>query len=114
MTDNEFSKIVHELLGTIKSMTPRATGNLADKSTKVRASGANEMRVFVDAGSGQRKPMEGIAPYFWLVNYRRTYPVKTPHGVQQKENRNYHYYEKAVETAIERLATKIGGDIVKK
>lgn len=105
MTDNEFTAICRELQSDIKSRTPRRTGNLRGNATLIRSCGANEIRVYVDTD---------IAPYFDLVNYRQTYLVGRRDMKKTKQNKNYRYFERAVEIAIENLASKIGGDIVKK
>lgn len=107
MTDTEFTAISRELQGDIKESTPRKTGNLRGNATLIRKIGSNEIRIYVDTE---------IAPYFDLVNYRKTYKVKSRFrdAMLTKQNKNYHYFENAVEAAINNLARKIGGEIVKK
>ncbi len=104
MTDQQFTNICTDMLHNIQSMTPWATGNLADKATKITGEGTNEIRIYVD---------ENIAPYFKYVNNRPTYRVKGKFGSYTKQNRNYEYFQHAVEVAIENLARKIDGVIIK-
>lgn len=92
------------MLHDIRSMTPRLTGNLADKATLLRSVGSNEIRIYVD---------ESIAPYFPYVNNRPSYRVKGKFGSYTKLNKNYEYFQHAVEVAIENLARKIDGEIIR-
>lgn len=104
MTDQQFTTVCTSMLHDIRKDTPKLTGNLANNATLIRSVGANEMRIYVD---------EKIAPYFPYVNNRVSYRVKGKFGSYSKLNRNYEYFQKAVETAIENLARKIDGEIVK-
>lgn len=106
MTDEQFSNICHSMLHDIRGRTPRDTGNLADKATLIRSVGSNEMKIYVD---------EKIAPYFRIVNERPDYYVKSRNsgGRLIRQNRNYMYFQRAVEVAIENLARKIDGEIIK-
>lgn len=88
----------------IEDMTPKKTRNLAEKATLLRSVGANEIRIYVD---------ENIAPYFKYVNNRPTLYVKGKFGSYTKQNKNYGYFQHAVEVAIEKLARKIDGEIIK-
>lgn len=105
MTDQQFTNICSEMRHDIKGMTPWDTGNLADKATKISDLVGNEIRIYVD---------ENIAPYFPYVNNRPTYQVKGKFGKSYtKQNKNYGYFQHAVEVAIEKLARKIDGEIIK-
>ena len=104
MTDQQFTVVCSSMLHDIRDKTPRLTGNLADKATLLRSVGANEIRIYVD---------ENIAPYFPYVNNRPTYRVKGKFGSYTKQNRNHEYFQHAVEVAIEKLARKIDGEIIK-
>lgn len=88
----------------IEDMTPKKTRNLAEKATLLRSVGANEIRIYVD---------ENIAPYFKHVNNRPTYRVKGKFGSYTKQNKNFEYFQHAVEVATEKLARKINGEIIK-
>ena len=104
MTDQQFTFVCSSMLHDIRDMTPKLTGNLADKATLLRSVGANEIRIYVD---------ENIAPYFKYVNNRPTYRVKGKFGSYTRQNRNYEYFQHAVEEAVENLARKINGEIIK-
>ena len=104
MTDQEFTNVCSSMLHDIRGMTPRLTGNLADKATLIRSVGSNEIRIYVD---------ENIAPYFKYVNNRPTLYVRGKFGSYTKQNKNHEYFQHAVEVAIENLARKVNGDIVK-
>ena len=104
MTDQQFTFVCSSMLHDIRDKTPKLTGNLADKATLLRSVGANEIRIYVD---------ENIAPYFKYVNNRPTYRVNGKFGSYTKQNRNYEYFQHAVEEAVENLARKINGEIIK-
>ena len=100
MTDQQFTNICTDMLHDIRGMTPWATGNLADKATKITGEGSNEIRIYVD---------ENIAPYFKYVNNRPTLFSKG----RMRTNPNHEYFQHAVEVAIENLSRKINGVIIK-
>lgn len=100
MTDQQFTKICTFMRDDIRSMTPYATGNLANNATLLRPVGTNEIRIYVD---------ENIAPYFRYVNDRPTLLSKG----RMRKNPNHEYFQHAVEVAIKNLARKIGGEIIK-
>lgn len=104
MTDQQFTNICSEMRNDIEDMTPKKTRNLAEKATLIRPVGSNEIRIYVD---------ENIAPYFKYVNNRPTLYVKGKFGSYTKQNKNYGYFQHAVEVAIEKLARKIDGEIIK-
>ena len=100
MTDQQFTIVCSSMLHDIRNMTPKATGNLAYNATLLRSVGADEIRIYVD---------EKIAPYFKYVNNRPTLMSKG----RMRANTNHEYFQNAVEAAIEKLARKIDGVIVK-
>lgn len=106
MTDTEFTKVCTAMRQDIADRTPYLTGNLANNATLVRSTGLNEIRVYVD---------ENIAPYFKYVNGRPSYRVNSQFkgGKVLKYNRNYMYFERAFVKAVENLANRIDGEIIR-
>ena len=105
MTDAEFTTVCKSMKQDIYDRTPHATGNLRNNATKIESAGYNEMKIFVD---------EKIAPYFRAVNNRPSYYVKSLYGGKYlKANRNYLYFENAFASAIQNLARRVDGDIIK-
>lgn len=98
MSDAQFTAISNRLLEYIKKVTPRDSGNLADKATKIKQEMPGEHRIYVDTK---------IAPYFKYVNNRATLWNK-------KENKNHKYFQKAVDGAVEELAASMKGEVIKK
>lgn len=94
------------MVGKIRKNTPRLTGNLRDNATKMKSLGADRFVIFVDTS---------IAPYFKYVNneelIRREVKVGQRKAQMYKRNRNYKYWEKAVDLAIEDIAQALGGRI---
>jgi hypothetical protein len=119
MTDAAFQKACKSMLKDIRKDTPRLTGNLAVKATKIKRLGANQFEIYVD---------EKIAPYFKYVNNAQTITYhKYRSGIVGKKitkrkdlpkvkrvvnNKNYQYFEKSVDKALVNLAEKVGGTLV--
>lgn len=104
MTDNEFSRLTSSFLDEIQSMTPinknfkaPTRGNLRMRATRGKAIAHGKYVVSVSAR---------IAPYFPYVNYQEKFESGKP-------NPNYQYLENAIDTAINNLARKAGGFIVR-
>lgn len=118
MTNDRFQNICSQMREDIFALTPYDSGNLANEATKLQRLGDAKVKIFVD---------EEIAPYFRFVNnepmltywsYQRG--IKDGKIVKRKDlpkishvtkNRNYHYFEKAVEAALENLAKNAGGKL---
>jgi hypothetical protein len=97
MTDGEFDKAVRKMLFDIQENTPYDTGNLATKATTPRSISPDKFEIYVD---------EKIAPYFKYVN---NYPRLSNGAV----NKNYGYFHKAFEEALQTMANDAGGVIVR-
>lgn len=106
MTNQEFNDIVHHMVGKIRENTPRRTKNLMNNATKSKSLGADRFVIFVDTE---------IAPYFKYVNneplIRREVKVGNRKAQMFKRNRNYQYWQKAVDLAIEDIAKALGGRV---
>jgi len=104
MTNEEFNVIGHELLSYIKDRTPKDTGNLAYNATGFGL-GVGTFTITVNTK---------IAPYFKYVNNYETFTRKYKNGNERTvQNRNYHYFEKAVDSGVEYLAQLLGGTLIK-
>lgn len=119
MTDETFSNIAKKMVADIRSKTPWDTGNLAKKATKSNSLGNGIIEIYVD---------EKIAPYFKYVNnyprtnyraYQSTSTIQGGRIVKNKQlktiskpNRNYGYFERAFDDALQKLANRVGGVIV--
>ena len=96
MTDAEFSQFSRAFLNGIQSRTPVRTGNLKLNATKLRSIGKDKAKIFVDTE---------VAHYFKWVNNKPTV------GKNDKENRNYKYFQKAIKATIEELGLPLGADV---
>ena len=119
MKDAAFQKICKSMLEDIRKDTPRLTGNLAVKATKIKRLGAEKFEIYVD---------ETIAPYFKYVNNAQTITYSQyKRGVVNKKitkrkdlpkvkrvvkNKNYQYFERSVEKALVNMAERAGGTLV--
>lgn len=97
MTDAQFSAQMEKFVAKIREMTPRDTGNLRLNATTGYPESSSSWVISVN----QQK-----APYFKYVNNR----ARLSNGAM---NRNYKYFQDAVEIAIEELAQAVGGVIVR-
>ena len=106
MTNQEFNAIVHRMVGKIRENTPRRTKNLMNNATKSKPLGADRFVIFVDTD---------VAPYFKYVNnyklIEREVKVGNRKAKMFKRNRNYKYWENAVDLAIEDMAKVLGGRV---
>ena len=106
MTNREFNVITHRAVAIIRSRTPYYTGNLCNNATKSKSRGADRFIIFVNTKK---------APYFKYVNneeiIRREVKVGKSKAQMFKRNRNYQYWEKAVDLVIEDIARALGGRI---
>lgn len=106
MTNQEFNTITHRAVAIIRSRTPYYTGNLCNNATKSKSLGADRFIISVNTK---------IAPYFKYVNneelIRREVKVGKNKAQMSKRNRNYHYWQKAVDLVIEDIARALGGRI---
>lgn len=118
MNEKDFSDACSLFLESIREQTPWRTGNLA-KATEIIQHGDAKFEIRVN---------EEIAPYFKYVNNAKTltYHKYRTEVVNKKitkrkdlaktlkvvNNKNYHYFERAVENSLEVLAKKVGGTLV--
>ena len=102
MTDAEFTAVCGMVKAMIQDDTPKRTRNLALNATRSESLGANKIRIYVDTeGTHVPESLDGIAPYFVYVN---NYPV-----LRDKPNRNFQYWDKAIDRAIRAIALEKGG-----
>lgn len=106
MNDAAFWKITRDFTANIRGATPKDTGNLAFNATRYEPIGGGEVRVYVNT-QGDHKPesIDGVAPYFIYVNYYKE--------LRGKKNRNYHYWDNAIDRETERIAAIVGGTVTK-
>ena len=104
MTDREFTKLASEFLADVRERTPinkrrnaPTRGNLRLRATRGKPIASGKYRVTVSSE---------IAPYFPFVNYAKSFPSGKP-------NPNYNYLGTAIEEALNNLAKKAGGIIVR-
>lgn len=118
MTNKKFEDICNQMRKDIFDLTPYDTGNLADKATKIARISNARFEIYVD---------QTVAPYFKYVNgaptltYRRYQKsISGKKIIKRKDlpkvsftvrNRNYQYFERAFEKALENMAHEIGGTI---
>lgn len=95
MTDAQFTTIVNSIRNDIAKRTPYDTGNLATNATRIESLGVNEMRVFIDTN---------IAPYFRYVNFAERL-------VNNADNPNRGYWERAIKGAVEKIAQINGAEV---
>lgn len=106
MNSAAFWKITRNFTANIRGATPKATGNLAYNATRYEPTSGGDVRVYVNT-QGDHKPesADGIAPYFIYVNYYEY--------LRGKRNRNYHYWDRAIDAEAERIAAIVGGTVTK-
>lgn len=95
MTDEQFTKLMTDLVAKIRADTPVDTRNLRRNATSGRPIGGGAFVISVSVR---------IAPYFPAVNYQEWYENGNP-------NPNYHYFEDSLERHLEEIAQRIGGII---
>lgn len=101
MTDNEFNTTAHFFAQRVKDMTPKRTMNLAFHATKIQSQGADKFRIYVNTvGDHAVNSQDGIAPYFQFVNDYET--------LRNKPNKNYHYFQRAVNKSVQDLTVMLG------
>lgn len=119
MTAAKFNSLCSQIYDHIRSQTPYDTGNLHDKATKIQRLGDAKVKIFVD---------EAVAPYFKYVNNRQTlttqrYPLLPKDGKldrrkdkpkvsHTRQNRNYHYFEEALEEVLKEIARETGATLI--
>lgn len=108
MTDELFNKVMHGVVADIRSMTPVGdkrrdphSGNLKINATNGGPAAHGTFVITVDAS---------IAPYFVYVNnyQRHRYRDRGGNIVEGRSNRNYHYFQKALTAALEKIGTVEG------
>ena len=101
MTDKMFNKVMHGVVEDIRKKTPVDTRNLRDKATYGSPAAHGTFVITVDAG---------IAPYFPYVNNNQRHRYRDRNGniVEGRSNRNYHYFQKALGVALQKLGTVEG------
>ena len=119
MTDPKFNELCSRIYDHIRSKTPIASGNLHDKATKIQRLEDGRVKIFVD---------ETVAPYFALVNNEPTlsvekYQLSPVNGKLMKDkskpkikrtytNKNYKYFEKALEEVLQEIAKETGAVLI--
>ena len=106
MNGSVYSYIKGFALEQIRTFTPRDTGNLRMFATRSEDLEERSFRIYVNA-SGDHSPRstDGIAPYFHKVNYE-------PRMENGKPNKNYHYWDAAIEEVAKTIALYLGGELV--
>lgn len=101
MTDELFNKVMHGVVADIRARTPVKTRNLRDTATYGSPAAHGTFVITVDAS---------IAPYFVYVNnyQRHRYRDRGGNIVEGRSNRNYHYFQKALTAALEKIGTVEG------
>lgn len=119
MTEAKFNELCSRIYDHIRSRTPYDTGNLHDKATKIQRLGDAKCKIFVDMS---------IAPYFEYLNNRQTLSVQSyqflpVNGKLMKDkskpkikrtytNKNYKYFEKALEEVLQEIAKETGAVLI--
>ena len=119
MTEAKFNSLCSQIYDHIRSRTPYDTGNLYKEATKIHRLGGAKVKIFVD---------ETIAPYFALVNNEPTlsvykYPRLPVNGKLTKDkskpkikrtytNKNYRYFENALEEVLQDIAKETGAVLI--
>lgn len=108
MTDAQFSMIMNKLVEKIQNKTPVDKNNLKGKATRGYASFSSR-GIYIINVSGQ------IAPYFKYVNDYEKHRYRDKNGEVRdgKKNKNYHYFDKALEKGFSGIVKKYGGVIKK-
>lgn len=110
MTDELFSKAMHGVVADIRGMTPvgdkrrdQHSGNLKINATNGAPAAHGTFVIVVDAS---------IAPYFPCVNNYPRHRYRDRNGVivEGRHNRNYQYFQQALQSALEKLGT-VEGDM---
>lgn len=106
MTEHQLELAAQHILMTLKDLAPYDTGNLALNSIRMEKTAPYEYRIYVSV-DGDHTPgaMDGIAPYMVYVNENQTV------GASTVSNRNYHWWEAAVQLALEEGAKFLQGEI---
>lgn len=103
MTDELFSKVMHGVVADIRSRTPVDTRNLKLYATYGNPAAHGTFVIVVDAS---------VAPYFPYVNNYPRHRYRDRNGVivEGRHNRNYRYFQQALQSALEKLGT-VEGDM---
>lgn len=115
MRQSDFLRIARTMAANLKQATPKDTGNLAYNATRYEPLSANAIRIYVNT-QGDHKPesLDGIAPYFVYVNYKKNTAFTDKRGnTVIKTNRNYHYWDDAIDAQVKEIARIVGGDVKK-
>lgn len=88
---------VERFVQILRDLAPKDTGNLAYNAIKYEKVSEREYRIYIDLE---------IAPYQVYVNESPTLTNGTP-------NKNYGWWEAAIELAIEEMARLLEGEIIK-
>lgn len=115
MNNSAFVQIIRTMAANIKAATPIDTGNLAYNATRYEFLSGGTATIYINSvGQHQPESVDGIAPYFPFVNYRKnlTYINKRGQTVV-KPNRNYHYWDKAVDNEIKKISGILNATVKK-
>ena len=96
MTDAQFTAFVAVMKWELAKFTPYDTGNLLKNATRSESLGSDKARIYVDTN---------IAPYFKYVNFYEKL-------VNGRRNPNKDYFQKGIESAVERAAKMSGGTVI--
>lgn len=119
MTEAKFNSLCSQIYDHIRSRTPYDTGNLHNEATKIHRLGGAKVKIFV---------AESIAPYFEYVNNRQTLSVQSyqflpvngklikdkskPKIKITYKNKNYKYFERALEEVLQDIAKETGAVLI--
>lgn len=115
MRRSDFLRIARTMAANLKQVTPKDTGNLAYNATRYEPLSAQAVRIYVNTrGDHKSESRDGIAPYFVYVNYMKSRKRTDRNGnVVIKPNRNYHYWDDAIDAQVKEIARIVGGDVKK-
>ncbi|MBE6555522.1 MAG: hypothetical protein E7663_04740 [Ruminococcaceae bacterium] len=105
MIQAQIKGAVDRFVQVLRELAPKDTGNLAYNAIRVESVGVGRWRIYVNmTGEHRSRALDGIAPYQKYVN-------DSPTLSNGQSNKNYHWWEKAVELAAEELAKALKGSI---
>lgn len=115
VNNSAFQKMVRTMVANIKVATPKDTGNLAYNATRYEFMGGGTARIFVNTvGDHVPESRDGIAPYFVKVNYDKNISFTNNRGqLIIKPNKNYHYWDDAIDKEVRKIADIVGGIVAK-
>ncbi len=89
----------------LRDLAPKDTGNLAFNAIRFEKTGEHSWKIYVHTeGNHTSGALDGIAPYQTYLNERPTLPNGRP-------NKNYQWWQAAIELALEEMAKILGGSV---